>query len=437
MDALIDADLLSDLLLAVAETGVDRRERARVMGSWMSRVAARWGARRVDWIDQGGVGWTVRAERDGTTELRELGGGVRELEPSVLRACPLDAALALPPERCGEARWVARTTAGTSLVLHFSSAPARAFAAEELSTSARWLDLASRARRGLADASEVRLATTLHDLRHVFTLMRWAATDDAGRTSAEAILRDALTDAERVCERGLAGEAVALGERIDVAAVARKATSAAELAARSNRGTTVAVEAERDLNVVTDGTALARLLRNLVVNAIECSRSGSSVRVRCAHSPENGVQIEIADEGPGTLTLPAATSALSGRAGARGIGLTSVVAAATEIGARLTVAGQIGRGSIVTVHVPPLNVPRSIVLAPRSHARERIHAELLARGERAAVVDDGVSALRMASRSACPTFVVSPAAVARDARALWRELARQRLRVRLKTLASA
>lgn len=361
-----------------------------------------------------------------------LGRGVRDLELRSIRACPPGCAI-----RASSAdHWVARTTAGASLVLRFSRAPSRAFDPHELATCVRLLELTSRPRTAVAEASEARFAATLHDLRHLFTLMRWAAADEAAPAGAKAILHDALADAERICERGLAGDTAARTERIDASVIARDAATVAERAARSNRGATVVVEADQPLDVATDATALARLLRNLVINAIECTRSGSIVRVRCTRAGESGVQIEVEDEGPGTLVLPSPSSARAGRVGARGIGLTSVVVAAAELGARLTVAAQLGRGSKVTVYVPSADSTRSIVLAPTSLTRDVVQTELQASGENVSVADDCASALRMASLSDCRALVVSPAAVARDARAVWRELDRQGTRVRLHMAAS-
>lgn len=330
--------------------------------------------------------------------------------------------------------WLARGSGSGCLVLRFRAAPRRASDAAELTQWLRVLEPSEcdHGEEVAEEAHEMRIATTLHDLRHLFTLMRWAATgDDSSKRASREVLLDALSDAERVCERGLAGATPEQVDLVEITALVRKASAAATRAARTNPTASVDVDAGPEILIATDASALGRLLRNVLINAIECSRESGRVLVRCERDADGGVRIAVRDEGPGTLRLPSTGTARARRVGARGIGLTSVLHSAAELGAQLTVDRDFGRGSTVIIRLPPTRARSTVVLAPPCTMRDEVEAELRARREHVLAINDAADALRALRASDQHTLIVSPAAVARDARGLWEEAKRRRAPVRL------
>ena len=130
--------------------------------------------------------------------------------------------------------------------------------------------------------------------------------------------------------------------------------------------------AERGLNfrfvryrhqVRTDPQLLARILRNLLSNAVRYTRQGG-ILLGCRRDP-GGVRIEIWDTGPGIPTedcesiflafhrvTGAERLAAPGEGGGLGLGLATVQRLAALLDLRVTVHSQVGRGSMFSVVVP-------------------------------------------------------------------------------------
>ncbi|MBS0208015.1 MAG: HAMP domain-containing histidine kinase [Planctomycetes bacterium] len=110
----------------------------------------------------------------------------------------------------------------------------------------------------------------------------------------------------------------------------------------------------------TDRTKLARILDNIVTNAIKYTHAGT-VTIRCSHALNGGIEIRVQDTGVGIATEDlerifdefAQLRALAGdRRQGCGLGLTICRRLAELIGGQITVQSQLGCGSTFTVQLP-------------------------------------------------------------------------------------
>jgi two-component system osmolarity sensor histidine kinase EnvZ len=121
---------------------------------------------------------------------------------------------------------------------------------------------------------------------------------------------------------------------------------------RSHPDCQVSLEAPEATRIVADEDLLERGLENLVRNALEAAGSGGRVDVSVL-SGSRGVEIRIADDGPG---LPAGAEALrpftSGKAGGLGLGLPLALKIVQLHGGELDLAPRHPRGLDVRVRLP-------------------------------------------------------------------------------------
>jgi two-component system, OmpR family, phosphate regulon sensor histidine kinase PhoR len=113
--------------------------------------------------------------------------------------------------------------------------------------------------------------------------------------------------------------------------------------------------------VTTDADRLRRIVENLVDNAIKYTPTGGHVEIRTAPGPQGGATVEVRDDGPGIPAehLPRiferfyrVDKARSRELGGTGLGLAIVKHLAEGMGATVTVASDIGKGTRFTVSVP-------------------------------------------------------------------------------------
>lgn len=227
------------------------------------------------------------------------------------------------------------------------------------------LDRIERLVTGLREVSD-RIA---HELRTPLTRIRGridllaAAKTDAEREEAAAAARAEVTATVQVFEALLdiatteaeAGDRSAL-ESVDLAEVVADVADLYDAVAEE-RGIRLAVEAGGPATVLGDRTLLARMIANVVDNAIKFSPEGETVAVRLSR-PARHVVLEVADRGPGLdpafrdrafdrFTRGAATSAVPGH----GLGLSLVRAIAIRHGAKIDLAD--GKpGLVVTFRLP-------------------------------------------------------------------------------------
>ncbi len=170
----------------------------------------------------------------------------------------------------------------------------------------------------------------------------------SGAEKILAVARDVLHAA-----RLDAGKEQPRAAPVDLAAlVKREVEDGRALAAR--RGLKLIVEAE-PLHVVTDGAKVARVLANLLSNALRYTEKGT-VRV-AARAAGDGFAITVADTGPG---IPADDVGsifeeyvrLATTPGGTGLGLPIARRLALLLGGEIQLQTEPGRGSAFTLLVP-------------------------------------------------------------------------------------
>jgi signal transduction histidine kinase len=114
------------------------------------------------------------------------------------------------------------------------------------------------------------------------------------------------------------------------------------------------------VSVRTDTMRLQQILGNLIRNAIKFTPSGGKVGLRVALK-DDGVVFEVSDTGRGVPTdaLPHLFQKFyqvergdTRRSGGAGLGLYICEQLASEMGGRMSVVSQVGRGSTFTLWVP-------------------------------------------------------------------------------------
>ncbi|TDJ79779.1 MAG: HAMP domain-containing histidine kinase [Planctomycetota bacterium] len=221
-----------------------------------------------------------------------------------------------------------------------------------------------------------RLATIAHDLRNQLTLsllqLERLEAPRAGHAAPEAAPKAAPEAAPEVAPEARALRAVLEGARdlcLDTlgrggAAPDRSAlvlrsilveeSRAAATFARDARRVRTLVRCPSHLRVHADRTTLARLVRNLLSNAIEASCDGGEVRAEAVATASGAVALTVEDDGRGmaaadlqTLFAPGATGG-----GGTGYGTASLLEALATLGAELDVETAPGRGTRARVLLP-------------------------------------------------------------------------------------
>ena len=112
--------------------------------------------------------------------------------------------------------------------------------------------------------------------------------------------------------------------------------------------------------IITDGQRIGQIVRNLVENALKFSPDGSPVRVTAHHSIE-GLQIEVADDGPGIPSEELSQifdrfhqvgGSLRRRADGFGLGLYIAKQLAEALGGSIDVESSPDRGTMFRVRIP-------------------------------------------------------------------------------------
>lgn len=116
----------------------------------------------------------------------------------------------------------------------------------------------------------------------------------------------------------------------------------------------VRVEGTSDLAVTADRTALKQILHNLATNAFEAMQTGGEL-VLCRERTRTGARITVSDTGPGIAPeiLPLIfTPYMTTKATGTGLGLAISHKLALEMGGRLAVLSQPGKGSAFSLDMP-------------------------------------------------------------------------------------
>jgi signal transduction histidine kinase len=232
---------------------------------------------------------------------------------------------------------------------------------------------AQREREALAGARQHLLSSVSHDLRTPLAAMRAAVesvrdgvADDPDRYLA--LVERHLTAMEQLLDqlhqyaRIESGELGARREVISLAELADETVEALSPIAE-RRGVSLAALADGPGRVEVNVTEIARVLRNLLDNAIRHSPPGGSVRLSIRDAAEDGggggrtVRVDVTDEGPGfpdsfrPIAFEPFTRADEARSsGSSGLGLA--IAKALVEGHGGTIALGHGPGGDVIVELP-------------------------------------------------------------------------------------
>ena len=192
------------------------------------------------------------------------------------------------------------------------------------------------------------------------TTKQQASIDRMRRNMHSAL---ALIDDLHELARGETGNLALVHEPVDLAAVAR-ALSEEYHAAAQGRGLSLSVEAERESMVVeTDRARVRQIASNLLSNAIKYTAHGSvTVRVRHQAGPPGDARgwavLEVADSGAGIPSdkqdyiFEEFSRLGAGDTAGAGLGLAISKMLARELGGRISIASEVGRGSTFTLWLP-------------------------------------------------------------------------------------
>jgi len=148
---------------------------------------------------------------------------------------------------------------------------------------------------------------------------------------------------------------------------------------RDRRGHEIVTEIEDDVPFVAgDRIQLSQLMHNIVGNAMKYGRPGTPVTVRLRRGQGSMVRLSVTDEGEGIASehLPRLTERFyrvdSGRSramGGTGLGLAIVKHIVERHRGRLDIASVVGKGTTVTVLLPPAPLPLSPALSSRPSSK--------------------------------------------------------------------
>jgi two-component system sensor histidine kinase BaeS len=214
-----------------------------------------------------------------------LGRDARRLEATVRRIDGGDRAVRTGVQRADELGHVAR-------------------ALDELTAR---LDLLERERAGYEAERTAMLSSVGHDLRTPLAALRVAveAMDDGVAPDPERYLRSMRRDVEALSAlvddffllaRIEAGRLDLRPTPVDLTEIADEAIEALTPVATS-RDVTVALDAAARVHVRGNPTALGRVVRNLIDNAIRYAPEGSEVRVTVSNN--GNPSVHVVDHGPG------------------------------------------------------------------------------------------------------------------------------------------
>jgi len=140
----------------------------------------------------------------------------------------------------------------------------------------------------------------------------------------------------------------------------------------------IAAPPDPPIRLVTDRIKLARVLANLVTNAIKFTERGS-VTLSAVATPDDGIRISVRDTGIGIAPenlerifdeYAQLRESNNGRKKGWGLGLAICQRLVRVMGGEITVESELGRGSIFTIRLPVACVAeRAMELAPAGGSR--------------------------------------------------------------------
>lgn len=222
------------------------------------------------------------------------------------------------------------------------------------------------------DLSHAKIALFAHELRGALTviagytgLLRHPLNQREKEAAIEGIER-AIARADSLCGEALAGRTPSPSKVLVSAPVSIRLLveqAAADQHSASRRKVSVSWEPADDMVVQGDELALARVLGNLIGNAIKYSPADSAVDVRACRQSQpflgDAAVIEIADRGPGIphgmrehVFEPFARLQRDENAPGTGLGLAVVKNVVSAHEGRIEIRDRDGGGTVVRVELP-------------------------------------------------------------------------------------
>ena len=237
-----------------------------------------------------------------------------------------------------------------------------------------------------------RAAGVLHDLRNQLTLTSLLASRGQATTPSDAAatweeIGEHLGTARALCVQALASDPGPV-QSIPLRRLLVAEAQSANLAARPKAGDPprLRVRCGEQLQLVSRPAPLARLLRNLLWNAIEASYAGGCVDLSALASRRGGgVDLLVEDAGRGmhASALHRLYSVGESGSGSTGLGTASLRDCLMELGAELSLASSPGRGTRVRVRLPDLGAAKGciVLVDPDVDRRKERATELASRAE--------------------------------------------------------
>jgi len=221
-----------------------------------------------------------------------------------------------------------------------------------------------------------RVASLSHDLRNQLTLailqverVRDRSDSVAGLLDGLDVLENVLCAARDLCSGTLADEPPAPKKRLVLRSILIEEARAAAALSRNGRQVSLAVRCPTDLRLLADLPTLARLVRNLLLNAVKASVDGGAVRIEARPTQDGSLELVVEDQGRGMsaeLVERLFHAGVSG-AGGTGYGTVSLVECLKGLDATCRVETAPGAGTRVTVQMagaPPEDRPAVLLLDP-------------------------------------------------------------------------
>ncbi|MAF65648.1 MAG: hypothetical protein CMJ84_08330 [Planctomycetes bacterium] len=342
--------MVSEPALAALLRGTDP------LAASLAGIGAAAGASLALWRGRRGMRWAGgRAAEDPTGEVLGLGArlpagrGERSLAAGELARLPG------PRARGSRGAWIARAPGGGVLWLEatrpldLDARRARSFC-EQLGVLEDFPSpLADREAAHLARLG-ARAAGVAHDCRHLVSLARFQLAREGGEGTPLNDTLDELCSLSGEFLSGGAGEALA---KVPLGPLAEGALESARRISSRADEVRCSLELEEAPTLRTRPRLLARVLRNLSLNAIESCAVGAEVSVAFERERE-GARIIVADggRGMGATELDWLRAGASG-SGGTGYGSVSLLECIDALGARLSIDSLPAVGTVCAVHLPP------------------------------------------------------------------------------------
>jgi signal transduction histidine kinase len=220
--------------------------------------------------------------------------------------------------------------------------------------------------QGLADAAHDMRAPLHASIGYAEQLERDPALPAKLRAGAQTVLKQAeraLQVAERILENARRDNPVVEPIRVDVGALLDDAVEGAQGAAGPKGVAVVSAPPSRSIEIRADREMLARLLDNLVANAVRATPRGGLVEVSAWRASPRHVRLCVRDNGPG---IPATDVAkiVAGLGPGRGLRICRDIA--EKHGGEVWAESVPGEGSRFYVELPlsfPQSRPRVLVVS--------------------------------------------------------------------------